>query len=67
MKLDYGAVRIHLPPELQRGNKNEYIVYMPLELYEALLKLDTNKLPHQDKIEDKFRECELAIKNKVYP
>ncbi len=62
VKLDYGAVRIHLPPELQRGSKNEYIVYIPLELYEALLKLDTNKLPHQDTIEDKFRECGLPLK-----
>ena len=62
VKLDYGAIRIHLPPELQRGSKNEFIVYMPIKLYETLLKLNTDKLPHQDTIEDKFRDCGLPLK-----
>ncbi|MCD6195536.1 MAG: hypothetical protein J7J82_01955 [Staphylothermus sp.] len=62
VKLDYGAVRIHLPPELQRGSKNEFVVYLPVDIYNELLKINTKNLPHQDTIEDKFRDCGLALK-----
>ncbi len=62
VKLDYGAVRIHLPPELQRGSKNEFVVYLPMSVYNELLKINTKNLPHQDTIEDKFRDCGLALK-----
>ncbi len=62
VRLDYGAVRIHLPPELQRGSKNEYIVYIPQELYEYLLRLDVGKLPHIDTIKHKFKDCGLPLK-----
>ncbi len=62
VKLDYGAVRIHLPPELQRGSKNEFVVYLPLNVYNELLGINTESLPHQDTIEDKFRECGLPLK-----
>ncbi len=62
VKLDYGAVRIHLPPELQRGSKNEFVVYLPINIYNELLKINTRNMPHQDTIEDKFRECGLPLK-----
>ncbi len=61
VRLDYGAVRIHLPPELQRGSKNEYVVYMPQELYEYLIRLDT-KPPHIDTVKHKFKDCGLPLK-----
>ena len=62
VELDYGAVRLHLPPELQRGSKNEYIVYLPKEVWQQVKKLAGKKLPHQDTIEDKFREYGLLLK-----
>jgi intergrase/recombinase len=52
-------VRIHV--DLERGSKNEYVMYLPKEVYEQLLKFN-GKLPHQDTIEDRFRESGLAIK-----
>jgi len=62
VELDYGAVRLHLPPELQRGSKNEYVVYLPLEVWRQVKHLSKNSLPHQDTIEDRFGDCGLALK-----
>jgi len=62
VELDYGAVRLHLPPELQRGSKNEYVVYLPLEVWRQVKRLSKNSLPHQDTIENRFRDCGLALK-----
>jgi len=52
-------VRVHV--DLQRGSKNEFVMYLPKEVYNELLKWD-GKLPHQDTVEDIFREAGLNIK-----
>jgi len=58
--VDLGSfVRVHV--DLQRGSKNEFVMYLPKEVYNELLKWD-GKLPHQDTIEDTFREAGLNIK-----
>ena len=62
VNLGYGAVRLHLPPELQRGSKNEYVVYLPIEVWQQVKHLKGASLPCQDTIEDKFRECGLPLK-----
>jgi len=52
-------VRVHV--DLQRGSKNEFAMYMPKEVYEQI-KGYRGKLPHQDTVEDVFRESGLAVK-----
>ncbi len=59
VRLGYGAVRVHV--DLQRGSKNEFVMYLPEEVYDQLLKWE-GKLPHEDTIERKFKESGLAIK-----
>ncbi len=59
--LPYGAVRVHLPRELQRGSKRAYVAYMPAWLWEQI-QAYTGRLPHQDTLEDKLRKCGLAAK-----
>jgi len=58
--VDLGSyVRIHV--DLQRGSKNEFVMYLPKEVYLQLLSFK-GKLPHRDTVEDTFRELGLAIK-----
>jgi len=52
-------VRIHV--DLQRGSKNEFVMYLPKEVY-LQIKGYGGELPHQDTIEDTFRELGLAVK-----
>ncbi len=52
-------VRVHV--DLQRGSKNEFAMYMPKEVYEQI-KGYRGKLPHQDTVEDVFRESGLGVK-----
>ncbi len=52
-------VRVHV--DLQRGSKNEFVMYLPAEVYQQL-KAFKGKLPHQDTIEDSFRDLGLPIK-----
>ena len=52
-------VRVHI--DLQRGSKNEFVMYLPKKVYEQLLSW-RGKLPHQDNIEKTFKELGLAIK-----
>ncbi len=52
-------VRVHV--DLQRGSKNEFVMYLPKEVYTQLLSFK-GKLPHQDTIEDVFRKLGLNIK-----
>ena len=59
VKLPYGAVRVHV--DLQRGSKNEFVMYLPEEVY-SQIKEYRGKLPHQDTVEDVFRESGLAVK-----
>jgi len=61
VQLPYGAVRIHLPRELQRGSKRAYVAYMPAWLW-GQIQAYTGRLPHQDTLEDKLRKCGLAAK-----
>ena len=59
VKLGYGAVRVHV--DLQRGSKNEFVMYLPVEVYNQILKWK-GKLPHEDTVEDAFRGLGLAVK-----
>jgi len=52
-------VRVHV--DLQRGSKNEFVMYLIKEVYNKLLKWE-GKLPHQDTVEDAFKEAGLNIK-----
>ena len=52
-------VRVHV--DLQRGSKNEFIMYLPEEVYQQILKWE-GKLPHEDTIEKAFRDAGLATK-----
>ena len=61
VELGYGAVRIHLEPEMQRGSKRAYVAYMPKWLWTRIRNY-RDKLPHQDTLEDKLRECSLPLK-----
>ncbi len=53
------AVRIHV--DLQRGSKNEFVMYVPLKTYEQLLNWQ-GRLPHPDSVEKAFRQAGLAVK-----
>ncbi len=59
VKLPYGAVRVHV--DLQRGAKNEFVMYLPEEVYQQLLRW-RGKLPHEDTIQKAFRRAGLASK-----
>ena len=61
VELPYGATRIHLEPEMQRGSKRAYVAYMPTWLWKRV-KTYRDSLPHQDTLEDKLRECGLPLK-----
>jgi intergrase/recombinase len=61
VELSYGAVRVHLEPKMQRGSKKAYVAYMPTWLWERV-RAYRGDLPHQDTLEDKLRECGLAVK-----
>jgi intergrase/recombinase len=61
VELGYGAVRVHLEPSMQRGSKRAYVAYMPRLLWERV-RAYKGKLPHQDTLEDKLRECGLPLK-----
>ena len=62
VELPYEVVRIHLPGELQRGSKNEYVVYMPKQVWLQILKLQGTRIPHEDTIEKAFKKCGLNLK-----
>ncbi len=63
VRLPYGAVRVHLPPEMtRRGSKREYLAYMPERLW-IMVKSYGGSLPHQDTLEKVLRECGLAVKH----
>ncbi len=59
VELSYGATRIHL--DMIRGSKRAYVAYMPTWLWHKVQSWQ-GKLPHQDTLEDKLRECGLATK-----
>ncbi len=59
VELPYGAVRVHL--DMVRGSKRAYVAYMPVWLWREILSWQ-GRLPHQDTLEDKLRECGLATK-----
>jgi len=59
VRLPYGAVRVHV--DLQRGSKNEFVMYLPQEVYEQLMRWG-GKLPHEDTIREAFRDAGLATK-----
>ncbi len=62
VELPYGAVRVHMPSEEQeRGTKRAYVAYMPRWLWERVLAY-WGRVPHEDTIEKKFRECGLPLK-----
>ncbi len=52
-------VRLHV--DLQRGNKNEFVIYLPKEVYQQI-KTFKGKLRNQDNIEKEFKEIGLNIK-----
>ncbi len=52
-------VRVHV--DLQRGAKNEFVMYLPKEVYQQVLRW-RGKLPHEDTIQKAFREAGLASK-----
>jgi len=52
-------VRVHV--DLQRGSKNEFVMYLPKEVYQQL-KSFKGKLRNQDNIEKKFKEAGLSVK-----
>jgi len=54
-----GYVRVHV--DLQRGSKNEFVAYLPKEVYLQLLSFK-GKVPHEDTFEKKFRKLGLNIK-----
>ena len=54
-----GYVRVHV--DLQRGSKNEFVAYLPKEVYLQLLSFK-GKVPHEDTFEKKFRKLGLSIK-----
>ena len=51
-----GYVRVHV--DLQRGSKNEFVAYLPKEVYLQLLSFK-GKVPHEDTFEKKFRKLGL--------
>jgi len=59
VKLPYGAVRVHV--DLQRGSKNEFVMYLPEEVYAQLMRWG-GKLPHEDTVEKKLKELGLGVK-----
>jgi len=59
VKLGYGAVRVHV--DLQRGSKNEFVMYLPVEVYNQVLKW-RGELPHEDTVEEAFRKLGLPVK-----
>ena len=59
--LPYGAVRVHMGTEMQRGSKRAYVAYMPAWLWTKIRNYK-GRLPHQDTLEDKLRECGLPLK-----
>ncbi|RLG88075.1 MAG: hypothetical protein DRO18_02100 [Thermoprotei archaeon] len=59
VKLGYGAVRVHV--DLQRGGKNEFVMYLPVEVYNQVLKW-RGGLPHEDTVEEAFRGLGLPVK-----
>ena len=61
VELLYGAVRVHLEPEMQRGSKRAYVAYMPKWLWE-MVRGYSGRMPHEDTIEKRFRECGLPLK-----
>ena len=52
-------VRVHV--DLQRGTKNEFVMYLSKEVYLQLLNYK-GKIPHRDTVETAFKEAGLAIK-----
>ncbi len=52
---------IHLDPGMQRGSKRAYVAYMPRRLRE-IARSYTGRVPHEDAIEKRFRECGLPLK-----
>ena len=60
VRLGY-AVRVHLEPEMQRRSKRAYVAYMPEELWREILAYN-GRLPHQDTLEDRLRECGVPVK-----
>ncbi len=52
-------VRVHV--DLQRGSKNEFVMYLPVEVYNQILEWE-GKLPHEDTVEKVFRGAGLAVK-----
>jgi intergrase/recombinase len=62
VELPYGAVRVHMPSEEQeRGTKRAYVAYMPKWLWDAVRSYH-GRIPHEDTIEKRFRECGLPLK-----
>jgi len=61
VELPYGAVRVHLDPEMQRGSKRAFVAYMPRWLWERV-KARQGGMPHEDTVEKRFRECGLPLK-----
>ncbi len=61
VELPYGAVRIHLPPELQRGSKRAFAAYLPAWLWEKVQAYQ-GPLHNKHTLKRRFRECGLAVK-----
>ncbi len=59
VELSYGAVRVHV--DLQRGSKNEFVLYLPKEVYQQLLRFK-GKLKNQDNMEKDLKEAGLGVK-----
>ena len=59
VELPYGAVRIHV--DLQRGSKNEFVMYLPKEVYQQLLEF-RGRLRNQDNMEKALAEAGLNVK-----
>ncbi len=61
VELPYGAVRLHLPGELQRGSKRAFAAYMPAWLWEKVQAYQ-GPLYNPHTLKRRFRECGLAVK-----
>ncbi len=61
VRLGYGAVRVHLPGELQRGSKRAFAAYMPAWLWDRIQAYQ-GQLHNKHTLKRRFRECGLAVK-----
>jgi len=61
VELPYGAVRLHLPPELQRASKRAFAAYLLAWLWEKVQAYQ-GPLHNPHTLKRRFRECGLAVK-----